>query len=201
MMTRDEIWKNSLMELALLQMELEDKGGPTEDGELFEHILNCEKVFLKSFGLPDSLDFVKLITFENVPGDNELDIRLAILKDAATAYLLADARSELDILSNARDQRLDPFNVLPELNIKVHIYTIFVYDKILLRNRDSIENVWNELQLTRDPEVLDFTGKLGLKEYDFEEHVDYKKMLQNKGLRYLDHFIHTQEHFLSDNDY
>jgi hypothetical protein len=55
--------------------------------------------------------------------------------------------------------------------------------------------------LTRDPEVLDYTGKLGLKEYDFEEHIDYRKKLQNKGLKYLEHFINTQEHFLSDSDY
>jgi hypothetical protein len=201
MNSRDDIWKESLMELALLQIELEEKGGPSEDGNLFEHLLSCEKKLLKTFGLPDSIDFLKIISFENVPGEIEITNRLEQLKEAATNYLLTDAKSEVNILQNAKAKQLDPFNVLPELNIRIHIYTIFIYDKILLREEDTVENVWHELQLTRDPEVLDYTGKLGLKEYDFEEHIDYRKMLQNKGLKYLDHFINTQEHFLSDNDY
>lgn len=201
MMTRDEIWKSSLTELALLQIELEEKGGPSEDGELFGLIIAREKIFLRSFGLPDTLDFLKLISFENVPGENELENRLMALKEAATCYLLTDARSEINILEDARTKQLDPFNVLPELNIKVHIYTIFIYDKILLPEKDTAENVWHELQLTRDPEILDYTGKIGLKEYDFEEHIDYKKLLENKGLKYLDHFIHTQQDFMKEPDF
>lgn len=201
MMTRDDIWKQSLLELALLQIKLEENGGPTTDGDLFDDIINCEKLLLKSFGLPDKLDFLKIISFENVPGDNELNIRLDQLKNAATNYLLTDAKSEVRILENAKANQLDPFNVLPELDIKVHIYTIFIYDYILLRGKDSIENIWNELLLTRDPEVLEYTGRLGLKEYDFEQHTDYKKLLEKKGLKYLDHFIDTQEHLLSDDDY
>jgi hypothetical protein len=35
-----------MMELALLQIELEEKGGPSEDNEAFEHLLSCEKKFL-----------------------------------------------------------------------------------------------------------------------------------------------------------
>jgi hypothetical protein len=189
------------MELALLQIELEERGGPSEDAELYDLIIFRERILLKSFGLPDSIDFLKLISFENVPGDNELNIRLREIKEAATQYLLTDAKSEVCILANAKAQKLDPFSVLPELNIKVHIYTIFIYDKILLHEKDSIENIWHELQLTRDPEVLVYTGKLGLKKYEFEEHMDYKKLLENKGLKYLDHFINTQELFLSDTDY
>jgi len=189
------------MDIALLQIELEEKGGPTEDVPLYERIHKKERKLLKSFGLPETMDFLKMISFENVPGETELNNRLQFLKTAATNYLLADAESEINILQNARVNKLDPFNVLPELNIKIHIYTIFIYDKILLREEDTVENVWQELQLTRDPEILDYTGKLGLKEYDFEQHIDYRKKLENKGLRYLEHFIRTQENFLSDTEY
>ncbi|MES2646197.1 MAG: hypothetical protein V4717_04930 [Bacteroidota bacterium] len=196
-----QLWKDALNELALLQVELEEKGGPSEDADLYEHILHLQKMLLKSFGLPASFDFTRIIQFENIPTAHEINIRINQLKEAATTYLLTDAKSELDILENAKANQLDPFNVLPELNIKTHIYAIFVYDKILLHEKDSLENVWHELQLTRDPEVLDFTGKLGLKEYDFERHIDYKKLLASKGLKYLEEFIESQSELLSDEDY
>ncbi len=196
-----QLWKDALNELALLQVELEEKGGPSDDAELYEHILHLQNKLLKSFGLPGSFDFTRIIQFENIPTAHEITIRINQLKDAATTYLLTDAKSELDILENAKANQLDPFNVLPELNIKTHIYAIFVYDKILLHEKDSLENVWHELQLTRDPEVLDFTGKLGLKEYDFESHIDYKKLLASKGLKYLQEFIESQSELLSDEDY
>ena len=196
-----QLWKDALNELALLQIELEEKGGATEDVELYEHINHLQTMLLKSFGLPGSFDFIRLIQFENIPAANEINNRINQLKNAATTYLLTDAQSELQILGNAKANRLDPFNVLPELNIKTNIYAIFVYDKILLYEKDSLENIWQELQLTRDPEVLDFTGKLGLKEYDFERHIDYKKLLSSKGLKYLQEFIESQSTLLSDEEY
>jgi hypothetical protein len=200
-MTQYELWKTVLTELGLLQFELEEKGGPSDDPILFEYINKQRAKLLKSFGLPDSIDYIKITNFENLPNDQEIDNRIKQLKEAATAYLLADAKSELKILENAKINKLNPFNVLPELNIKTHIYTIFIYDKILLPEKDSVENIWRELQLTRDPQVLDYTGKIGLKEYDFEPHVDYEKLLQPKGLKYLQEFINSQSELLSDDDY
>ncbi|CAN5621701.1 hypothetical protein BH10BAC3_BH10BAC3_24090 [soil metagenome] len=200
-MTQSNIWKEALNDLALLQIELEEKGGPTEDIELHNRIIYQQTILLKSFGLPGSIDFIKLTNFDNIPAEKEINIRIEQLKVAATNYLLADAQTEVKILENAKTQKLDPFNVLPELNIRTHIYTIFVFDKILLPAKDSVENIWKELQLTRDPEVLDYTGKIGLKEYDFEPHVDYKKLLEAKGLKYLKQFIKSQAELLSDDDY
>lgn len=201
MMKQYELWKTALTELGLLQIELEERGGPSDDPNLFEYIIKLQTKLLKSFGLPDSIDFIKITNFENIPTDHEINIRIKQLKEAATAYLLADAKSELKILENAKANKLSPFNVLPELNIRTHIYTIFIYDKILLPEKDSVENIWRELQLTRDPQVLDYTGKIGLKEYDFEPHVDYKKLLESKGLKYLQEFIILQSELLSDDDY
>ena len=200
-MTQSDKWKEALNDLALMQIELEEKGGPSEDADLANYIGHLQAMLLKSFGLPDSIDFIKLTNFENAPTANEINVRINQLKSAATNYLLTDAQTELKILENAKTKRLDPFNVLPELNIRTHIYTIFVYDQILLTGKDTVENIWTELLLTRDPQVLDYAGKLGLKEYDFEPHIDYRKLLEAKGLKYLQQFINSQSELLADDDY
>jgi hypothetical protein len=81
------------------------------------------------------------------PAIPKLSGRLNQIKEAATNFLLTDAKSEVDILHYAKANQLDPFNVLPELNIRIHIYTIFIYDKILLREEDTVENVWQEFNV------------------------------------------------------
>ena len=201
-MTQHDIWKTSIKELAYLQVSLLDTGDdPIEEPDLSVEI-NMRKVkLLKSFGLPDSPDFTRLISFAAIPDETVIIEKINALKNAATAYLLTDAKSEIKILQNAKALKLDPFIVLPEINIRTHIYTIFVYDKILLAGKDSIENIWQELKITRDPQVLEYTGKIGIKTYDFEKYIDYQKLLEGKGLKYLRQFINAQIALLNDEDY
>jgi hypothetical protein len=200
-MTQHDIWKTSIKELAHHQVLLTGNGGPTEDPDLYEEIIMREIRLLKSFGLPDTQEFVRIITFEDIPNEATIMEKINALKNAATTYLLTDAKSELKTLQNAKALRLSPFNVLPAINIRTHIYTIFVYDKILLAGKDSIENVWVELKITRDPQVLEYTGKLGIKSYDFEKNIDFVKLLEHKGLKYLHQFINAQTALLSDENY
>ena len=101
-MTQPNMWKEALNYLALLQIELEERGGPAEDAELHNHILHQQTMLLKSFGLPGSIDFIKLTNFENIPAEKEINIRIEQLKEAATNYLLADVQTELKILENAK---------------------------------------------------------------------------------------------------
>lgn len=200
-MTQYDIWKISIKELAHLQVELAEDGGPAEEPKLFEEVNFRQAKLLRSFGLPDASDYVLFITFDHIPTDAAIDEKINTLKNAAITYLLMDAQSEIKRLQQAKEQNLNPFNVLPDLNIKTHIYTIFVYDKILLTDKDSVENVWEELKITRDPKVLEYTGRIGLKLYDFEKRIDYQKLLQHKGLKYLNQFITTQMALLNDEEY
>jgi len=200
-MTQYDIWKLSIQELAELQAELTDHGSAIEEPELTNEIHHRQVKLLRSFGLPHAPDYLRFITFEEIPTDAAIEEKISVLKNAAVVYLLTDAKSEIKILQQAKDQKLNPFTVLPELNIKIHIYTIFVYDKILIPGKDSIENIWEELKRTRDPKVLEYTGRIGLKLYDFEKHIDYQKLLQYTGLKYLNLFINTQIALLNDEEY
>ena len=114
-MKQNEILKSTLTELTKLQINLEKKGGPSEDGELFEEILSIQKEILKSYGLRSSSENENLLWFESLPTDFELQSRIKQLYKTATEYLLSNPKSDLQILRDAQEKELDAFNVLPEL--------------------------------------------------------------------------------------
>lgn len=52
--------KESILELAKQQIILVNKGGPFEDGKLFEQILLTQEFILKNFGLPNTSENERL---------------------------------------------------------------------------------------------------------------------------------------------
>lgn len=177
----------ALKDLAKLQVILEEEGGPEQDGELFEQILYYQDTILKRFGLPLKVEYERLIFFNAMPTDEEISDRINQLHQAATTYLLSSAKSDLNILREAKKLQLDSFAVLPELKIKIHIYPMFVYDYILLENKDSVENVLNELRFANHPDILNVLGKL--KQNMFIDPNEVIKLLDKIGLRYVHEFM------------
>ena len=60
-MNKQEQIANALTDLAKLQIALDKKGGPSEDGNLFEEILTLQDRILSSFGLPPTTENTKLM--------------------------------------------------------------------------------------------------------------------------------------------
>ncbi len=121
-MIKHDLLEPALTGLAKLQVDLDSQGGPSENGELFEQILEVQAGILKSFGLPGSPDYEKLVWFNSIPTAFELKERVSRLYSAATKYLLSNAKSELQILREAQENQSDPMHVLPELTITTHTY-------------------------------------------------------------------------------
>ena len=142
-----------MIQLTKLQISLEKKGGPSEDGELFDEILSIQGEILKSFGLPTSSENEKLLWFSRLPTGLEVENRIKLLHNTATEYLLSNARPDLQVLRDAQELEQDPYIVLPELKICTHIYTLFVYNKMLLKKKDTVENILHELKFVNHPEV------------------------------------------------
>ncbi len=90
-MNQNETLKNALTELANLQIVLDKKGGPSEDGQLFEQILAKQDRILKAFGLPISPNNEKLLWFDNLPTNFEIENRIKQLHKTATDYLLSNS--------------------------------------------------------------------------------------------------------------
>jgi hypothetical protein len=90
-------------------------------------------------------------------------------------------------LTDAKEQRNDSLEVLPELKISTHSYTIFVFNKILLNGRDTFENVLSALKRANHSEFLSALGNLEQGNYENPE--DVINALKAEGIRYIDEFL------------
>lgn len=195
-MNEHQFLKPALTELAKLHIALDKQGGPSENGQLFEVILTFQDGILKSFGLPSTTENVKLVWFSHFPTEYELEERVELLHKKAKEYLTANSKTELQSLTEAKEQNNDPFDVLPELKITPHSYTIFVYHQILLRNRDTVENVLHALKLANRSGLLSAIGNLEFGNYKNTSEVI--RTLKAEGVKYLDEFLssvskHTED--------
>jgi hypothetical protein len=186
-MKQNDNLNHALTELAKLQTALDEKGGPAEDGQLFEQILEVQDEILKSFGLPATSDNGNLLWFGSLPTDSEVENRIKQLHETATNYLLSNAKPGLQILREAQEFNQDPFVVLPELKISTHTYTFFVYNEILLKKKDTVENILHDLELVNYPEVLEAIGNL--EQAQAEKSVQIIQFLKETGVKYLDEFL------------
>ena len=198
-MNKHDFLQPALTELSKLQISLVKKGGPSDDGQLFEQILELQDGILKSFGLPSTPDYEKILYFKTLPTDTEVYERIKILHQTAIKYLLSNAKSELQILRDAQEIRQDIFLVLPELKITIHTYTIFVYEKILLKRKDIVENILHDLKFVNHPDILDALGRIGQGKLENEPAV--VSILKAVGVKYIDQFIMHNSNLLSDDDY
>lgn len=177
-----------LRELSNLQLALNKVGGPTKNGELFEEILQIQESVLSKFGLPTNHPACEsYLYFETPPTDTEISNRIKLLHEIAVDYLSAEPLSDIKILQIAkRDYRI-ALNVLAELSLPTHSYTIFVYEDILLEDKDTVENVLHELKFVSKLGVLGTLGQLeqgAIKNED--ETID---LLEINGLKYIRQFV------------
>ena len=75
--------KRALTVIAILQIALNKKGGPSEDRQMFEQILKTLDAILKDFQLPSKKDYVALLWFKEFPTDFELEERIIALHQSA----------------------------------------------------------------------------------------------------------------------
>jgi hypothetical protein len=176
-----------LILLAKKQVELIDKGGPFTDGKLFENILNIQELVLEKFGLPINPVNEAIIYFEELPTDFEIDNRITQLHKTATEFLLSKGKSELQILKEAKEFKLNALVVLPEIKITTHIYTCFVYDEILLKNKDSVENVLEDLKFVNNYKCLNEIWDIV--QADDVSKSNYVAPLLASKIKYIDQFI------------
>jgi hypothetical protein len=182
-----ELVKSQIILLTQKSLLLIKHGGPENNSALFEDVLASQDEILRSFGLPEKSKFAQILECDDIPGNEELEELISFLENIAREYLLANTETSIKILSNAKELKLDPFSVLPELKILTHIYSIFVYEEILLKEKDSPENVLNELILFNSDESILFVNKL-IESYKINTEQNFIK--QNiSELKYINQFI------------
>ena len=219
---------SKLIALAERQMALRNKGGPSEDGSLFEEIIDNEIAILKRFGLPENPRHLEIVQFETLPDEIEINRRIELLKELATEYLMSEGTPDLKILKKALIFDYDVANILPELKILLHIYTIYVYNVILFKGKDTVENILEELRFVNgEPKILGLIGQMSINYipddiysrsegyltfqpdilYTLDDEKRYLNiwevvdLLEQKGLKYIRRFIVSHSGLIDDDDY
>jgi len=219
---------SKLMALAERQLSLKNKGGPCEDGSLFEEIIDNEIEILKHFGLPEDPRYFEIIQFETVPDEIEIDRRTELLKEVATEYLKSEGIPDLRILKESLIFDYDVANTFAELGILLHIYTIYVYNVILFKRKDTVENILEELRFVNgEPKILGLIGQMSVNYIPadinsrsegcltFQPDILYTldgdekflniweivDLLEQKGVKYIRRFIVSHSGLIDDDDY
>jgi hypothetical protein len=195
----DSIIHSDLILLASRQMELKILGGPSIAGNLFEETLNIKEKILAKFSIPACATYLNLLEFEDFPTEFEICHKINELHDLAAKYFLRKTKTDIQLLKEAQAFGLDPMDVLPVLNISTHIYTRFVYERVLLKNRDSLKNILLELNYVNEPEILDALGRLAF--CDGEEAAMASAFLDNFKIKYIQPFIFSLSTVISEDDY
>jgi hypothetical protein len=142
---------------------LEEKGGPEQDGDLFEEVLAKEEEILSAFGLPGSLKFCKVLhKLSNRKSVTAAAIRKTIgsLQQAAQKYHNRPVVSSVETLTLAQQKKLNAFDVLPELGFITHTYTVFLYDDLLLERKAAPAAILKELQILHEQDLYGPVARL-----------------------------------------
>lgn len=149
-----------------------------------------ESDILTQFGLPVSKRFVQILhdfVHHSVVNDQLLDYVSRKLKTAARKYLLSPVMSDQELLTQARDQKRSPYDVLPELGYPAHEYALFLIGELLYRRNMAPQDILEELrQMQRHHswEDLQVLSKIN----NYSTHELYAK-LKKHNLRFVDDFI------------
>jgi hypothetical protein len=186
--------KAALIELAKLNNTLTKKGGPEKNGHLFEKVMNLEEEILDAFGLPRNAENAKIIKLDKPLIDVEMNRLITLLHKMAADYLLSDVKTPNEILQKAQQNKEDAILVLPELKVQQSLYTLFVYDEILMKHKDSIDHIWEELKLCKDEKLRSLIANLS--DPNTDEVALLSIMLEANGLRYVKQFINEKKSLL-----
>lgn len=180
--------EQKIREISNFQLELENNGGVTKNGNLFEKIITLEDVILEKFGIPNTPIYNKILSFNKIPSVIDIKKRIERLSLEAKNYLSQNTKSNIGILNDAQKFKQEWSEILPEIKVKTHIYTIFVFDKILLERKDNIENILNDLLFVESNfDTLDTLGKL---EVGMITNIDQTiKHLKEIGVKYVDEYV------------
>ncbi|KAA3437678.1 hypothetical protein [Rufibacter hautae] len=140
--------------------ELKEKGGPEENTELFEEVIHLEEEIMAAYGLPPSHTHLQILWqfTEKAPLSEEvIQGTQEKLETAATEHLMAPVKTNLEVLQEAKSEKMSAFNVLPEIGQPTHDYPIFLFEEMLLKDKASPEAVLQEMESVKE---LDCYGEV-----------------------------------------
>ena len=183
--------RSAIKEIAEMEVSLKKKGGPARAGKLFDKLIFKQREVLEHYYLPDTPFYQGLLEFEAIPWDNEIDDFLLILEKESISQRYKSTKSPVELLKEAKSSNRDPMFILPELGIRTHVYTEFVYKKIFLQDQDNAESILEELIfVNNDDDLLNNLGKMSVSDTEWLKNVEsYITDMETRGLKYIRHYV------------
>lgn len=169
---------------------LQQKGGAHVDGELFANVSETEKQILKCFGLPRTNKYSRIIwqIADNVSSSKQRAlIMMEQLSLEAEKYLASKPSSLKQLISDARKNHADPFEILPEIYVGPNSYTLFVYHEVMLKSSLSDDDIISEFQIIRESGCL--MDIYMLTQMDQYKNSDAYRYLKSLELKYIDDYM------------
>ena len=178
----------AIQKIAEIEVSLKKKGGPSRSGQLFDKLLFIQQEVLEHFNLPFNPFYQGLLQFEATPWDNEIDELIALLEKESANQRHKSKKSPIDLLKEAKDADRDPMFVLSELGISTHVYTLFIYNDILMYEQDEPEKILEELYLVNNDDLLNTLGNMSFSTEWIEDAEKNITALETRGLKYIRKF-------------
>jgi hypothetical protein len=175
----------AITELAQMNIDLEKKGGPEKSGRLFERLLLKQDEILEEIGLPLTPYYQGLLQFDSVPWEKDVDELIELLYREAENFKNRDENHDINLLKDAVSAKRDSSFILPQIGISTHVYTNYVYHRILLEQNDEPENVLKELKTVTELNLLDKIGRMTFSYEWLRNGEEEVKTLEEKGLIYI----------------
>lgn len=190
--------KKEITELAKIQFEIDENCGIENNSILFEKYLELREAILNRFGLPESKINAQILHFKSSPSFVEIEGYIGELKRRATEYLLSPVETNEKILLDAIKSRREAEEVIPELGINLHVYSIFVYREILLTKRENPSVIIEAMNIVNDPQILNLLGTIAFAKDLGDHERSMMTDLSLKGVKFLSEFIsfyHQRERY------
>jgi hypothetical protein len=185
--------KNKIKELIDLQLYIDNNGGLENNFDNFEIYLEKRQGVLKHFGLPDNDYFNEVFYVKESFTDETLSNIIEKLKIEAEKFLLTETKPDAKIIDEAKRELLTREEVFMQIGVKAHIYTFYVFDNILLENKDTNENIAYALNLTKEEGMLNNLGIAAMCTNYGEEEYKLLENLRKRNIPYLQEYLDYYE--------
>ena len=155
-------------------------------------IYELEGEILKTYGLPASFYFSTLLQKNAVNEDDSsvtVEYYMEFLSIIAAEYLSTPAKTNREILEEAKQNKLSCDNVLMYMDIITHTYCVYVYEQLYMRNVITIEEALYALEYYKRNE--DDINPTLLYSDDFDVKINFDKFfeLRNNGAPYIEEYL------------
>ncbi len=162
-----------------------------KDAEVFEELIGLREEILDLFGLPYTVANISIL--DNLERESGIQNVIARLQNIAREYLLSVPRTDEELLTYLEKGYLTAFDVLAELKITIHHYTLFLCELLFTGRNISKKDILTELNIIKNNKDVGLLNDIGIMAQNVKDYnllPDYST-IKKYNLRYLELYMES----------